>query len=147
MFIFKISWLIFALIVSAMDFSIKRVSNYGVVIVTFLGLLMLFFQKNPWEPKWINSISAFFVFLIVFLPFYKKGLMGAGDIKFMAVMGLWLGFSAYAIFAFVGGSFLAFLHSIFVIYKRKFEITKRSIPYAGYMAVSSVVGMFYLSAA
>lgn len=41
--------------------------------------------------------------------------MGAGDVKFGAVLGLWFGFSPSLLYVWLGGSLLAGLHGLAVI--------------------------------
>lgn len=90
------------------------------------------------------------------LIFYRFGLMGAGDVKFAAVLGLWVGWEL--LIPIWGVScFFAVIHGFFArsSFKYFFVITsgrkcglgdknKKFIPYVTYLSVATVIVMgFY----
>ncbi|WP_295524157.1 prepilin peptidase [uncultured Pseudacidovorax sp.] len=92
----------------------------------------------------------------VLLPFYALRLMGAGDVKFAAVLGLWLGLAPLLPIA-IAGSLLAFAHAVAVLALRRWPFfprlmlalsgrnpdgaaspsARRPIPYAAYLALAA----------
>lgn len=72
------------------------------------------------------------------LVFYALGLMGAADVKFAAVLGLWIG-PWPLLWVWVGASLLAGVHALALLVWRSRtglpRTRKREIPYAAHMAV------------
>lgn len=77
--------LICLLIAASNDFSKKRISNFYIILISFLGLLSGAFNQNV--SVGFLLISAFFGFLGG-LFFYLLKLMGAADVKLAAALGL-----------------------------------------------------------
>lgn len=105
-------WLIAA---AAMDLRIRKVRNWMVLLGLTTGTAALFSGVQPfWVEPWNGLIGAVAAFAAL-LPFYALRWMGAGDVKFAAVMGLWFGFSPYLLTIWLGGSLLAGLHGLLVL--------------------------------
>lgn len=96
-------WL-FAVIVN--DLLWRRVPNW-LILVGFLGWLFAGSGLTD-GMSWLGALSAF----VVLMPFYMLRWMGAGDVKFGVIVGLWLGLSMNLCWVWVGGSLLAGLHSV-----------------------------------
>ncbi|MEJ2801734.1 A24 family peptidase [Comamonadaceae bacterium PP-2] len=94
------------LAVMVCDLRWRRVPNW-LVLVGFLGWL---FAGNGLTDSisWLGALAAFFILI----PFYMLRWMGAGDVKFGVIVGLWLGLSMDLCWVWVGGSLLAGLHSV-----------------------------------
>lgn len=64
---------------------------------------------------WLWSLGGLGVGLFIMLPMYALRVMGAGDVKLMAMVGAFLGLSATlyaALFVFICGGVLALAHSV-----------------------------------
>lgn len=57
--------------------------------LAILGCLAIYLQPWPWYYSLLAAAGAFVVMLL--LAILGRGAMGGGDVKLMAVMGLWLG--------------------------------------------------------
>lgn len=163
-------WLI---TIAIMDLRIRKVSNWMVLLGLATGTAALF---SGVQPFWVEPVGALIGMVVAFaalLPFYAIRWMGAGDVKFAAVIGLWFGLSPYLLAILLGGSILAGLHGLIIVTWRAFKKSptgywirahipvvqksifahaetnvhsqsetpiriKRSIPYAGYLALCSI---------
>ena len=95
----------------------------------------------------LGSLSAFFVFII----FYKLRMMGAGDVKFAAALGAWVGWELLLpIWALSCG--FSVIHGLVVRSDFKYffspamkwqdgteKNTKRFIPYVTYLSAATVI--------
>lgn len=167
-----LSWLLWLIAIAVMDLRVRKVRNWMVLLGVGMGLAALAGNIQPFQvPTW-KALLGMFVAFAALLPFYALRLMGAGDVKFAAVVGLWLGFSPYLLAIWVGGSLLAGIHGLLVLARRRLQSSatgswlqahlplraamllftldervaskgeprpiERSIPYAGYMALTAI---------
>lgn len=166
---FCLLWLI---AIAAMDLRLRKVRNWMVLLGLGMGLITLLGNAQPFQvPPW-KALLGMLVAFAALLPFYALRWMGAGDVKFAAVIGLWLGLSPALLAIWLGGSLLAGVHGVLVLAWRRAQATStahwlqarmplhlaavltppdhhalptdgkrvltRSIPYAGYMALTAI---------
>lgn len=74
---------------TVLDFATKRISNYLVLLGLSIGLLLSYL--NGGVSGLASSAFGALVGLLIFILPYTKSLMGAGDVKLMAVAGSFLG--------------------------------------------------------
>jgi len=77
---------------------------------------------------------------VPFLLLWGRRLMGAGDVKAIAILGLLLGFPSLAL-VLLGASLLAGLHAVLHMTVSKYKsLTSRSrqIPYAAYLGAAAI---------
>ena len=103
-----ISWLIG---VCAFDFAQRRVPNHWVLIGLGLALIALVGHASPVDLGWHEALTGGGIAFVALLGFYAMGMMGAGDVKFAGVLGLWLGGPALVSIA-VGAGLLAGGHAL-----------------------------------
>lgn len=90
------------------DTRTQRIPNPLVAATLALGLAW-----QVWSHGAAGSLLALAgaaIGMLLLLPFYMSGAMGAGDVKFMAAFGTWLGpvgAAAACVFMLVAGSLLA----------------------------------------
>lgn len=148
------------------DFAYRKVPN-AVLAATIVAIgLALAFGPAP-EPGLGSRLLGFLVGLLVMLPIYAFGRMGAGDIKFFAVTGLFTG-PMGLVTVWVVGSLLALAHALLVrmqagavwaVWRDHFagllqrgggmrvpgaarhSAEERGIPYAAYLAIGLLVWM------
>ncbi|WP_084455480.1 A24 family peptidase [Comamonas composti] len=115
--------------IAVMDLRMRKVRNWMVLLGLATGLVALFSGVQPfWVEPWDGVIGMLAAFAAL-LPFYALRWMGAGDVKFAAVMGLWFGFSPSLLLIWLGGSLLAGLHGLLVLAWRAFSPS----PYASWL--------------
>lgn len=138
------------------DLRWRKVPNLLVLAGMVGALLSLTFDAALPGLDWLTALLGALVAFAMLLPFYALGLMGAGDVKFAAALGLWLGLAPLAPIA-IAGSLLAFLHALAVLALRRWPLSprlmlmlsgrtpqgvtslsaRRPIPYAAYLALAT----------
>ncbi len=98
-----------------MDLRSRKVRNWMVVLGLATGLAALFGGAQPFDMLAWQGLAGMAVAFVALLPLYAIRWMGAGDVKFAAVAGLWFGLSPYLLAIWLGASLLAGLHSMFVL--------------------------------
>jgi len=133
------------------DFKYRRVANDSLLCVLLLqtgwmaagalGLISTTFwtQSSP-----LASCAAFLVYLAVLFPFWMKGILGGGDVKYIATLGYLLGFSL-SFYLIVAGSLLVGLYALALLaikqipalYMFSMAKTDKHLPYAGCIALAA----------
>ena len=163
---FITAWLI---AIAVMDFRIRKVRNWMVIVGLLVGLAVLLTDAQPFQLSVGTALLGLLAGFTTLLPLYALGWMGAGDVKFAAVVGLWVGCTPTLGLIWLGASVLAGLHSLVVLAWHRLQASglgfwllahvpswgnqampaplnlqfnarnrRRSIPYAGYMAVAAL---------
>ena len=120
--------LLWLAVVAAMDLHSRKVRNWMVLLGLATGLAALF-SAHPFQISLWRGLTGMLVAFAALLPFYALRWMGAGDVKFAAVIGLWFGLSPSLLFIWLGGSLLAGLHGLAVVSWR----VLRASPWAGWL--------------
>lgn len=123
------------------------VSGFGLAVISTalnLEIFSLVFSVN-------SRIIGFFSAGSIFLIFYKCQIMGAGDVKFAAVLGGWLGWELFlpiwalsCIFSVIYGMLARSNFRYYFFNLRNFRVErsggkKRFIPYVAFMSIATVV--------
>ncbi len=113
------AFLVMCLLVGAFDLVARRVPN-GLVLASFgislIALIVSFSGSTPLvlAPEWGSALAGFALALIVFFPLWRFGAMGAGDVKFLAVLGFALG-PLGLFWSWLLASVMAGIHAVAVI--------------------------------
>lgn len=154
--------LLWLLLVAVYDFRQRRVPNWLVLAGAAAALAALALGIQPFGIDWISALLGAGVGFAFLLFFYVIHLMGAGDVKFAAALGLWVGLSALAQIWIVA-SLAAAAHSLLLLALRRWPLSPRLalilsgptsaanggaspnrarfIPYAAYLALAAVAWM------
>jgi len=127
----------------------RRVPNNVLVIGTVAQVLWLIgFSLNNAAPPvgaqgWSDALPAFALGMC-FVVCWKLRVMGAGDVKFLAVQGLMLGLRPWFT-ALLLGTVLCGLHALaqFLFKRRPPTPLQRGAPYAAYLALAAVVSVAF----
>ena len=139
------------------DLRWRRVPNLLVVgAVAVQGIWLLIVQFSAWEPStwgadtWTNALAGF-VLGMAFVLFWRWRILGAGDVKFLAVLGFVMGIVAMPHILF-WSAIPSFIHAITQFWGKRRDVilsrsrVRRGIPYAGYVAIAALsVGLMQLS--
>jgi len=158
-------YLVWLLFIAVYDFRQRRVPNWLVLAGAFLALATLALGTGPLAHGWTGALLGAGIGFGFLLLFYVIGLMGAGDVKFAAALGLWVG--AWALLPiWLIGSLLAGLHAALWLMIRRWPVSQRLwlllsgpplpatdgapssprarfIPYAAYLALAAAVWMVW----
>ena len=148
-----LTFLLWLCMAGAGDIVYRKCFNW-LVISGFISLI-IFMIVNPdlnflelsKQKMLIGGVGTFIVFLI----FYIFGMMGAGDVKFGAVLGLWVGWELLLPIWALSCAFAVF-HGMLVRSDLKYffapamrwwdgsqEKGKRFIPYVTYLSMATVI--------
>lgn len=89
------------------DLRSRRIPNSLVLALAITGVMFVFWQL-PVGSGVLYMVNGFTVSLLIWLPFWLLGMLGAGDVKLFAASGIWLGpvgaIQASLLAALVGGA-------------------------------------------
>jgi prepilin peptidase CpaA len=146
--------------VMAFDLTTRRVPNWLIILGALMALAALASSRSPFLLDWPSAFVAGGAAFALFFGFYVAGSMGAGDVKFFGVLGLWLGGLPLVPIA-VGASILAGVHAVISLAFRlnaassrhvtsgaeqssearlapEASAPTRGIPYAAYLAITTL---------
>jgi len=95
------------LLISIVDFYIKEIPSLFHFLILLLGLVKLLVNYNQWLFYVSGMIGISFFLILIYLLTHGEGI-GGGDIKFLAVSGLFLGIQPIVL-SFILGCLCAFL--------------------------------------
>lgn len=160
--------LLWLIAIAVMDLRLRKVRNWMVLLGLAMGLAALVGNLQPFGVGAWKALAGMLMAFAALLPFHALRWMGAGDVKFAAVAGLWFGLSPALLAIWVGGSLLAGAHGVLVLAWRRLQPTptglwlqarlpsgmagapqapilsadraviQRSVPYAGYLAIAAI---------
>ncbi len=137
-----LSTLLLLLIISIIsDFKSRRIPNSLICIGMLSGLLLSGFNLNG-DVTLLQSTLGIVVGLLMLLPGYLLGKMGAGDIKLLAMCGSYLGAQTTlmaGLCTLVAGGFFAL---IWVVLIKKIAIKDKRYPYASAIAAGVAVAPY-----
>jgi len=139
--------IVFGYIASLTDIRSKRVPNKLVSVMTAAWILaivpQLFFQTEKALAIMFSGLIGFVMAGLLFLVVYlvsRKGL-GGGDVKLMAVAGLYLGFNG-VLPSMLYGSILASIFAVILILAKKIG-RKDAIPLVPFLYIGMLLTMFF----
>lgn len=96
-------------VVIGWDLVARRVPNPFLIVCAAMQCALT--ASSPFATGWVQAGAGFLLAAVCLLPFYAVRLMGAGDVKFGALLGLMTGPTVF-LTAWIIGSLLAGLHSV-----------------------------------
>ncbi|WBM37110.1 prepilin peptidase [Alcaligenes faecalis] len=136
------------------DLKLRKIPNsllvfYGVTVVLHKVLVSVSYGLPwGWVAGWGDSLIGFAAALIVFYPVWLLRLMGAADVKLMAVLGLALGWKEAGMVV-LFGTVLAGLHALILVLipslERKYgfalpgtRVKARSVPLGAWLSLATM---------
>jgi prepilin signal peptidase PulO-like enzyme (type II secretory pathway) len=114
--------------------------------VTVLGLVVTFFEQNPFQNNLLESVAgglagfgSFYLIRWSFLKIKKIEAMGFGDVKLMLMLGIWLGIKSI-LFIMLFSSITALMVAIPLTIIKKDK--RYPIPYGCFITISSFLYMW-----
>lgn len=149
----ELIFLMWLCIAASIDFIYRKFFNWLAILGGLIAVLSIsaYSNSHPVSIKIIDSLSGAAIAFFVLLIFYKMKMMGAGDVKFAAVLGLWVGWKLLlpiwalsCLFAVVHGIFSrSALKYFFVVTSSMKDGTgtenKKFIPYVTYLSAATVI--------
>lgn len=146
--------LFFSIRIIYCDLKFRKIPN---TLLVFYGLALLLhkilvsvFYGLPWGSVvgWGDSLIGFAAALLVFYPIWLARLMGAADVKLMAVLGLALGWKEAGMVV-LFGTVLAGLHALALVLipslERKYgfalpgtRVKARSVPLGAWLSLATM---------
>jgi prepilin peptidase CpaA len=146
--------------VTSCDCRSRRIPNSLVVAGLVAALAVALWQRSPFNVSIAQAALGATVGLIVMLPFFVLGVMGAADVKVFAVLGAWCGMHAL-LGLWVAASLLGGIHAGWVLIVTRTRIASlaqhrgptfavgetRATPYAACLTVSALIWLAWQSLA
>ncbi|MFA5625887.1 MAG: prepilin peptidase [Thiohalomonadaceae bacterium] len=144
----KLALSLWAGTLAVQDWRFHRLPNYwllaGLIFATAYALL---YGEMPLGAGWLEALIATAIVLVCFVPLYAMKWMGAGDVKFLAVIA-WLGGLPTLLGVLLYGSLLAGVIALFLIYRPYWAMSwpvvssttssRRRIPYGTCLALALI---------
>ncbi len=151
-------FLLFNLLIIFHDFCSRRVPNRLILFALAGQAIWLFTALFGYIPNiyaidsWPQALAGLCIGLIMFYPLWRFRAVGAGDVKFIAVLGFCMGTSGLFP-ALLIGSALAGAHALALSVPhgrtrirpawRIQPSFRRVIPYAAYLAIGALAGLIW----
>ena len=134
------------LIIAGGDICRRKIPNAQIIALLATGMLLAALQASPLKITVSDALLSGFAAFMTLLPFYVFRLMGAGDVKLAAVLGICLGIKQIFI-VWVLSSLLAMVFAFWsrsqfcVLFTPKLaaDIGGRKFPYGAAMCFAAVV--------
>lgn len=135
------------------DANTYRIPNF--ISLALLLLFPLYVFTSPLEVEWNMNLMVFLLVLVVGFVMFARGVAGAGDIKLLAIMGLWAGPHYLGLFLFItaisGGLLAAVVAGL--AYRRMqihgpkkvLALAQAPIPYGVAIAIGGLCTLIMLS--
>lgn len=112
------------------------------ILLIFFPLAIIGHVIQPPELWWSPLLGGIVGFLIIFvIIIVTKGGMGAGDMKYLAVLGLFLGFPLTLLTFFLATVYGASVNGI-LLYFKKID-RKKPVPFGPYISFAALTSLFY----
>jgi len=132
------------LVISFIDYKHKIIPNRLNILILLLGIISLVFnfKLNILYSSLLGFLIGGGLFLLIAIV--SRGAMGGGDIKLMAVLGLFFGIKKImliTLLSFISGAIISIILLIFKIKGRK-----DYIPFGPFIVIGAIVTTFYYEA-
>lgn len=104
------AWLLWLILAMHFDFNHRRVPNWLVLGGLTAAALSLVLDRQPFGISGGDALTGAVAAFLVMLICYAAGWMGAGDVKFAAALGLWVGLPPL-LPIWIGAALLAGMHA------------------------------------
>lgn len=120
--------------ISIVDYTIQKIPNTMVLYLLVIKLIDMVVTKE----KWLETSLAFVLFLIVMAILYRfsKGGLGAGDVKLIAVLALYLGLEQTCIVLILACGLIIFYALLRWLFKK--HHWQSSVPMAPFVLVGYI---------
>ena len=118
-YLLRVVFYIFSLFLSYTDFKKFLVPNDLIITMSLMLLVFGFFESKIYISSIILAFVILLFFIIVML-LNRQLIIGGGDIKYMMLVGLYLGVSSFALFLIITG----ILQTFALLYMQKIEKRK-----------------------
>ena len=127
-------FLAFLLFISWTDFKTLMIYDRILIPMSIVGIF--FDAKNLLVPIEEGLLYSAFGFLLMFIIYkISRGGIGGGDVKFSAVLGIWLGEDLFSAI-FLASILAAIVAVIFLI---KFRDIKKELPFGPFLSAGSFI--------
>lgn len=131
------------------DFFHRRVVNRWLILGVTVSLLLLHWNLEPFAASLADWFLASLCMFLFALLFYYFGFFAAGDVKFAFLIGGFFGINGELFFILFLSNFFIVFHALARFFYKKCTDEQQVrqgnffIPYAGYMAFSSMIVISY----
>lgn len=134
------------------DITKRKIFNISIFIVLVFGCMFLVVGEDRFSSDWFYSLISFGILFLLFFVFYSMGYMGAGDVKFGAVLAFCFGLQSFLLIWAVSLLF-SVLYSVIDLLLKRFGLDyfrlkisggvnlelKKNVPYGAFLSVGSII--------
>lgn len=129
-----------AIIIIVTDYTYSLIPNK--ILLFFLPIIVIARIVLPLDPWWspiVGSLTGFgLLFLIIIV---SRGGMGAGDMKYFAVLGIVFGFPNILLVFFLSTLYGAVINLVLLAFKK---VTRKSkVPFGPYISIAALTVLFF----
>ena len=141
-------FLCFLMWISVNDLKTKTIKDYQNLFFLLMGLWILFVDwigvsETTLSLGWGHLFGMMVGFLLLFIPGMILNYAYGGDIKFVTVLGFWVGGSAILLLMVVAVAIQIIFFILYTLIQREMNLSK-SLPFAPAFALSYMFLLFYL---
>ena len=152
------AFLVLGSLIIVCDFRYRRVPNQLLLGGVLLQVVWLVYISaagvglGHWSIHWSLALVGFALGLILFYPLWRFRALGAGDVKFIAVLGFLVGPTGLFPVLLLG-TVACGLHALGMVLLmgwaparnvwRSSTVTRRGVPYAAYLALAAIAWMVW----
>lgn len=129
-----------AIIIIVTDYTYTLIPNK--ILLFFLPILIIAriaIPLNPWWSPIVGSLTGFGLLLLIIIV--SKGGMGAGDLKYFAVLGIVFGFPNILLVFFLSTFYGAIINIVLLIFKKVNR--KSKVPFGPYISFAALTVLFF----
>lgn len=141
--VFDIAIIFFLILISLQDLKNKIIPNSLTLGIIFLGVLKIIFFHLSFEMSFIGFGVYPIIFLIIYgygSDFFKKEIIGFGDIKLMSSLGFYLGYTGiYSIIIFYNIIFILSFGFVILDFILKKYKKNEEIAFAPFICIGFII--------
>lgn len=157
-YIWQYLFLLFNLSVIAYDFRFRRVPNQLILVALAVQAVWMtiaafgYFPDVPVVARWPEALTGLVISLVLFYPLWRFRAVGAGDVKFIGILGFCIGLAGLLPTLLIG-SVLAAAHAMVLVLLQGWSTARaawwqnadlrRGIPYAAYLSIGALAGVLW----
>jgi leader peptidase (prepilin peptidase)/N-methyltransferase len=139
-YILMVAFVIMLILVTIVDIKRMEIPNKFIIAIGVIAIVAMFFQDNL---AFTNRLIGFFCISLplLIISIIVPGAFGGGDIKLMAVSGLYLGVWL-TLLSFVIGAIVGSIYGVWLLFVKK-KGKKEHFAFGPFLCIGMVIALFF----